>query len=71
MDDKKKKELKLAENNILIEINVEKQVSNSLNSQNRRDNESKIYKQIEERMYNLRLDLTKEKKTREQNEQNY
>jgi hypothetical protein len=51
----------------LIEINQEKQVRVN-DIKNRRDNQSKINKQIEERMYNIKLDLAKEKKIREQNE---
>lgn len=57
MDDLKTKELKLAENNILIDLNIEKQ--------HRRESEAKLSKLLDERLYTLRLDLAKEKKVRE------
>ncbi len=58
MDERKGKEIKLAENNINIELNVEKQ--------NRTESESKINKMVDERLFALKLDLAKEKKTREE-----
>jgi hypothetical protein len=58
MDEKKTKEVKLTENNMLIELNIEKQ--------NRRESEAKISKIIDERLYAIRLDLAKEKKIREE-----
>ena len=58
LDEKKDKELKLTENNLQIEVNVEKQ--------HRRESEAKISKIIDERLYTLRLDLAKEKKIREE-----
>lgn len=63
LDERKSKELKLAENNIQIELNVEKQ--------NRRESEAKITKMIDERLYGLKLDLAKEKKIREEAEERY
>ena len=63
MDERKTKELKLTENNIQIELNVEKQ--------NRRETETKINKMIDERLYSLKLDLAKEKKQREEAEDRY
>lgn len=63
LDEKKGKEIKLAENNITIELNVEKQ--------NRREAESRITKTIDERLYSLKLDLAKEKKMREDAEDRY
>jgi hypothetical protein len=63
LDERKGKELKLSENNIQIEMNVEKQ--------NRRESETKITKMIDERLYSLKLDLAKEKKTREDAEDRY
>jgi hypothetical protein len=44
-------------------LNVEKQ--------NRRESESKITKMIDERLYNLKLDLAKERKIREESEDRY
>jgi hypothetical protein len=44
-------------------LNVEKQ--------NRRESESKINKMIDERLYNLKLDLAKERKIREESEDRY
>ena len=58
MDERKGKEIKLAENNINIELNVEKQ--------NRTESEAKITKMIDERLFGLKLDLAKEKKVREE-----
>lgn len=55
--------MKLSENNIQIEANVEKQ--------NRRESEAKITKMIDERLYGLKLDLAKEKKMREEAEDRY
>jgi phosphoribosylformylglycinamidine (FGAM) synthase PurS component len=63
LDERKAKELKLCENNISIELNVEKQ--------NRRESETKITKMIDERLFNLKLDLSKEKKIREESEDRY
>ena len=63
LDERKAKELKLCENNITIELNVEKQ--------NRRESETKITKMIDERLYNLKLDLSKERKIREESEDRY
>ena len=58
LDEKKGKEIKLVENNMNIELNIEKQ--------NRRESEAKISKIIDERLYTIRLDLPKEKKIREE-----
>lgn len=55
--------MKLSENNINIELNVEKQ--------NRRESEAKINKMVDERLYSLKLDLAKEKKMREEAEDRY
>lgn len=55
--------MKLSDNNIQIEINVERQ--------NRRESETKIVKMIDERLYGLKLDLAKEKKVREEAEDRY
>lgn len=63
LDEKKGKELKLSENNITIELNIEKQ--------NRKETEAKITKTIDERLYGLKLDLAKEKKMREDAEDRY
>ena len=63
LDERKTKELKVCENNIQIELNVEKQ--------NRRETEAKITKMIDERLYGLKLDLAKEKKMREEAEDRY
>lgn len=64
LDEKKTKEIKLVENNMNIELNIEKQ--------NRRESEAKISKIIDERLYAIRLDLAKEKKIREEaQDQNY
>jgi hypothetical protein len=63
LDEKKAKEIKLTENNITIELNVEKQ--------NRREAEARITKTIDERLYGLKLDLAKEKKMREEAEDRY
>ena len=60
LDERKTKELKLSENNVLIDLNVEKQ--------NRRETEAKISKIIDERLYTIRLDLAKEKKVREESQ---
>merc|ERR1711881_778648 len=54
LDERKAKELKLVENNVQLDLNVEKQ--------NRKDNETKIQKHIDEKVFALRLDLAKEKK---------
>jgi hypothetical protein len=58
IDEKKSKEMKLIDNNIQIEINIEKQ--------HRRESEAKLSKLLDERLYTLRLDLAKEKKLREE-----
>lgn len=58
LDEKKSKELKLTENNLLIDLNLEKQ--------HRRESEAKISKMIDEKLYTIRLDLAKEKKIREE-----
>ena len=63
LDERKSKELKLSENNIQIQLNVERQ--------NRRESEAKITKMIDERLYSLKLDLAKEKKMREEGEERY
>jgi hypothetical protein len=63
LDERKSKELKLSENNIQIELNVERQ--------NKRETEAKITKMIDERLYSLKLDLAKEKKMREEGEERY
>ena len=55
--------MKLSDNNIQIEINVERQ--------NRRESETKIVKMIDERLYGLKLDLAKEKKVREEADDRY
>ena len=63
-DERKTKELKLAENNVLLELNLEKQ--------NRRETEAKLGKMTDERLYTIRLDLAKERKVREESqEQSY
>ena len=54
IDERKAKELKLCENNISIELNVEKQ--------NRRETDAKIQKMLDERLYSLKLDLAKDTK---------
>lgn len=58
IDEKKSKEMKLVENNIQIELNIEKQ--------HRREGEAKLSKVLDERLYTIRLDLAKEKKLREE-----
>merc|ERR1712000_646978 len=58
LDERKSKELKLVENNVALDMNVEKQ--------NRKDNENKLVKQIDEKLFALRIDLAKEKKIREE-----
>ena len=58
MDEKKTKEFKLSENNLQIDLNLEKQA--------RRESEAKLSKIIDERLYTIRLDLAKEKKIREE-----
>ena len=58
VDEKKTKEIKLCENNLQIELNIEKQ--------HRRETEAKISKIVDERLYTIRLDLAKEKKIREE-----
>ncbi len=58
MDEKKTKEIKLTENNLQIELNIEKQ--------HRRETEATISKIVDERLYTIRLDLAKEKKIREE-----
>jgi hypothetical protein len=64
LDEKKTKEFKLAENNIMIDLNIEKQL--------RRESEAKMSKLLDERLYTIRLDLAKEKKIREDTqEHNY
>lgn len=63
LDERKSKELKLCDNNIQIELNMERQ--------NRRESEAKITKMIDERLYGLKLDLAKEKKIREEAEDRY
>lgn len=63
LDERKQKEIKLSENNIQIELQVERQ--------NRRETEAKITKMIDERLYGLKLDLAKEKKMREEAEDRY
>ncbi len=63
LDERKQKEIKLSENNIQIELQVERQ--------NRRETEAKITKMIDERLYGLKLDLAKEKKMREESEDRY
>lgn len=55
--------MKLVENNILMEISVEKQ--------NWRESENKVTKLIDEKLFNLKLDLAKEKKLREEGEEKY
>lgn len=63
IDERKSKELKLCENNISIELNIEKQ--------NRRETEAKIQKMLDERLYSLKLDLAKEKKMTDEAEERY
>ena len=63
IDERKAKELKLCENNISIELNVEKQ--------NRRETDAKIQKMLDERLYSLKLDLAKEKKMTDEAEERY
>lgn len=63
LDEKKAKETKICENNIQIELNVEKQ--------NRRESEAKITKMVDERLFSLKLDLAKEKKGCEETEYRY
>lgn len=63
LDERKTKEMKLSDNNIQIDLNVERQ--------NRRESETKIFKMLDERLYSLKLDLAKEKKLREESEDRY
>lgn len=63
IDERKAKELKLCENNISIELNIERQ--------NRRETDAKIQKMLDERLYSLKLDLAKEKKMTEDAEERY
>ena len=63
IDERKAKELKLCENNISIELNIERQ--------NRRETDAKIQKMLDERLYSLKLDLAKEKKMTDDAEDRY
>lgn len=58
LDEKKTKELKLVENNLLIDLNILKQ--------SRKEHEGKVVKSLDEKLYGLRLELAKEKKFREE-----
>ena len=51
MDERKTKEIKLVENNIALELNVEKQ--------NRKEMETKITKKVDDKIYTLRLEVAK------------
>lgn len=59
--DKKAKEIKIVENNLILDINQEKQT--------RKETESKLAKIVDEKLFGLRLDLSKEKKIREESEE--
>ena len=63
LDERKLKEIKLSENNINIEMNVERQ--------NRREGENKVAKLIDEKVFGLKMDLAKEKKMREEAEERH
>ena len=63
LDERKNKELKLVENNLVLDLSVEKQA--------RKETEQKISKMIDEKIFSLRLDLAKEKKVREETEDKY
>lgn len=54
MDERKTKEIKLVENNIALELNVEKQ--------NRKEMEAKITKKVDDKIYALRVEVAKEQK---------
>lgn len=54
LDERKSKELKLVENNLNIDLNLLKQ--------GRKDYEAKVNKLLDEKLFNLRLELAKEKK---------
>lgn len=57
LDERKTKEIKLVENNINLELNVEKQ--------NKREVEQRIAKKVDEKIYSLRLDIAKEQKSKD------
>lgn len=59
--DKKSKEIKLAENNLILDINQEKQ--------SRKETENRLAKIVDEKLFALKLDLSKEKKIREESEE--
>jgi len=52
LEERKNKEIKLVENNIALELNVERQT--------RREMETRIAKKLDEKVYALRLDVAKE-----------
>lgn len=54
MDERKSKEIKLVENNMMLEVESEKQGRNEV--------EQKIFKKADEKIYGLRLDAAKEQK---------
>ena len=63
MHDMKSNELKQAETKLQFELSAE--------NQNGKENEVKVNKAIDEKLYNLRLELAKEKKAREECQQQY
>ena len=58
LDERKTKEIKLVENNIALELNVEKQ--------SRKEIEQRITKKVEEKIYSLRVDVAKEQKANDE-----
>ena len=61
LDERKAKELKLVESSVTLDLNVEKQA--------RKGSESTVQKQIEDRCFQLRVDVNKVKKLREASEE--
>ena len=63
MHDMKSNELKQAETKLQFELSAE--------NQNCKETEQRINKAIDEKLYNLRLELAKEKKAREESQEQY
>lgn len=61
LDERKSKEAKLLENNFYIDLNGEKL--------ERKNTETRLNKLAEEKLFTIRLELTKEKKIREESDE--
>ena len=56
--DRKDKEIRLVETNIALELNEEKQA--------RKEMEQRLLKKVDEKIYSLRIDVSKDQKNREE-----